>query len=168
MGRDGPGRARHYHAEFFATEHLFEALANTVAFAIIGVAVANVIGFGLALLFRFRAVRVGCAFVRAVHELFWGLIFLQVFGLSTVTGVLAIAIPYSGIVAKVYSEILEEADKTPLKSLPAGTNSISTYLYVRIPDVWAHFKTYSFYRLSAVCARVRSLDLSACRRSGFI
>ncbi len=132
---------------FFATEHLFEALANTVAFAIIGVAVANVIGFGLALLFRFRAVRVGCAFVRAVHELFWGLIFLQVFGLSTVTGVLAIAIPYSGIVAKVYSEILEEADKTPLKSLPAGTNSISTYLYVRIPDVWAHFKTYSLYRL---------------------
>lgn len=87
---------------FFATERLIDALINTVAFAIVGVALANVVGFGLALIFRYRAVRVGCAFVRAVHELFWGLIFLQVFGLSTITGVLAIAIPYSGIIAKVY------------------------------------------------------------------
>ena len=132
---------------FFATERLIDALINTVAFAIVGVALANVVGFGLALIFRYRAVRVGCAFVRAVHELFWGLIFLQVFGLSTITGVLAIAISYSGIIAKVYSEILEEADKTPLKSLPAGTSTISTYLFVRVPDVWAHFKTYSLYRL---------------------
>jgi len=132
---------------FFATESLAKALINTVAFAIVGVALANVIGFGLALIFRYRAVRVGCAFVRAVHELFWGLIFLQVFGLSTITGVLAIAIPYSGIIAKVYSEILEEADKAPLNSLPAGTSTISTYFFVRVPDVWAHFKTYSLYRL---------------------
>ncbi len=133
--------------DFFATERLSQALINTIAFAVVGVALANVLGFGLALIFRFRAVRVGCAFVRAVHELFWALIFLQIFGLTTLTGVLAIAIPYSGIIAKVYSEILDEADKTPLKSLPDGTSSISAFLFIRVPDVWAHFKTYSLYRL---------------------
>ena len=53
---------------FFATESLVQALINTVAFAIIGVALANVIGFGLALIFHYRVVRIGCAFVRAVHE----------------------------------------------------------------------------------------------------
>ena len=52
--------------DFFATERLSQALINTIAFAVVGVALANVLGFGLALIFRFRAVRVGCAFVRAV------------------------------------------------------------------------------------------------------
>ena len=63
----------------------------------------------------------GCAVVRAVHELFWALIFLQLFGLSPLTGLLAIAIPYAGIFAKVYAEILEEADPAPLQAMPDGT-----------------------------------------------
>ncbi|MEQ8195427.1 MAG: hypothetical protein RIB59_13155, partial [Rhodospirillales bacterium] len=133
--------------DFFATERLSRALINTVAFALTGVALANVLGFALAFLFRYRAVRVGCAFVRAVHELFWALIFLQVFGLGTVTGVLAIAIPYAGIIAKVYAEIIEEADTSPLKVIPAGTGWASAKLFALIPEVWAHFKSYSLYRL---------------------
>ncbi len=94
--------------DFFQTEGLVRAVVNTVAFAVLGVALGNFWGFLLALVFHFRLVRVGCAFIRSVHELFWALIFLQVFGLSALTGVLALAIPYAGIFAKVYSEILEE------------------------------------------------------------
>ena len=133
--------------DFFATDSTFYALLITVCFALVGVAVGNVFGFGLALVFHLRIVQVGCAFVRAIHELFWALIFLQIFGLSPLTGVLAIAIPYSGIIAKVYAEILEEADTTPLKSVPTGTGRASVFLFVRLPDVWSHFKTYSMYRL---------------------
>jgi phosphonate transport system permease protein len=133
--------------DFFATDRLFEVILHTVAFAIVGVALANVVGFLLALAFHYRIVRVGCALARAVHELFWALIFLQVFGLSALTGVLAIAIPYSGIIAKVYSEILEESDPSPLQAVPAGSNSICVFLFVRLPDAWAHFRTYSLYRV---------------------
>ena len=133
--------------DFYSTENIWLALAYTLAFALLGVAVANVVGFFLALVFHWRIVRVGCAVVRAVHELFWALIFLQMFGLSPVTGVLAIAIPYSGIIAKVYAEILEEADRRPLQAVPAGTGTASAFLFVRLPDVWAHFRTYSMYRL---------------------
>jgi phosphonate transport system permease protein len=132
---------------FFATENLGMALLFTVAFAILGVAIGNFLGFLLALVFHSRAVRVGCAFVRAVHELFWALIFLQIFGLSPLTGILAIAIPYAGIIAKVYAEILEEANKRPLQAVPAGSSRASVFLFVRLPDVWAHFKNYSMYRL---------------------
>ena len=82
------------------------AIAYTLAFALLGVAFANVM-VGLALIFHYRIVRVGCAFIRAIHELFWALIFLQMFGLSPLTGVLAITIPYAGIIAKV-AEILEK------------------------------------------------------------
>lgn len=133
--------------DFLATENLLSALGYTLAFAVLGVAVGNVFGFFLSLLFFSRVVRVGCAFVRSIHELFWALIFLQVFGLSPLTGVLAIGIPYAGIIAKVYAEILEEADPAPLRSVPAGSGRVSVFLFVRLPDAWAHFKTYSMYRL---------------------
>ena len=133
--------------DFFSTDSLALSLGYTLAFALLGVALSNIIGFGLALLFFSRTVRVFCAVIRSVHELFWALIFLQLFGLSPVTGILAITIPYAGIIAKVYAEILEEADPTPLKALPAGTARISAFVFVRLPDAFAHFRSYSMYRL---------------------
>tara|TARA_Y100001970_G_scaffold293243_1_gene438740 strand:+ start:1457 stop:2944 length:1488 start_codon:yes stop_codon:yes gene_type:complete len=133
--------------DFYQADSLFLAVAYTMAFAFLGVAIGNVTGFGLALVFHYRLVRVGCAFIRAIHELFWALIFLQMFGLSPLTGILAIAIPYAGIIAKVYAEILEEADQRPLSAVPVGTGKASTFMFVRLPDSWAHFRTYSMYRL---------------------
>ncbi|MDA0664413.1 MAG: ABC transporter permease, partial [Proteobacteria bacterium] len=64
--------------DFTATEQLFEAILMTIAFALLGVAVANVFGFLLSLVFHYRLVRTGCAFIRAIHELFWAMIFLQI------------------------------------------------------------------------------------------
>jgi phosphonate transport system permease protein len=133
--------------DFAATGNLATALAYTLAFALLGVAAGACAGFGLALVFHRRAVRAGCAVIRAVHELFWALMFLQMFGLSPLTGLLAIAIPYAGIFAKVYSEILEEADRSPLQALPAGTGHVSAFLFVRLPDVWHQIATYTLYRL---------------------
>jgi phosphonate transport system permease protein len=133
--------------DFFATDGFGIALVYTLAFAVLGVAFGNIIGFGLALVFFSRTVRIGCAFIRAIHELFWALLFLQIFGLSPLTGILAIGIPYAGIIAKVYAEILEEGDQAPLRSLPAGVSRASAFIFVQLPGAWAHFKTYSMYRL---------------------
>ena len=123
------------------------ALLRTVAFAFTGVALGSITGFFLALVFHVRLVRTGCAFVRAIHELFWALIFLQFFGLHPLTGVLAISIPYAGIFAKVYADILEETDATPARVLPAGSGLFSVFVFARIPDAWAHLVTYTSYRL---------------------
>ncbi len=123
------------------------ALVRTVAFAFVGVALGAAGGFVLALGFRHWPVRTGCAFVRAIHELFWALIFLQCFGLHPLTGVLAIAIPYAGVFAKVYSEILDEADPQPERTLPAGTGVLARFLFARVPDAWPHIASYTAYRL---------------------
>ncbi|MBK20069.1 MAG: ABC transporter permease [Rhodospirillaceae bacterium] len=133
--------------DFYATDSVAQSIGYTLAFAFLGVALSNVLGLVLALLFFSRIVRTFCAVIRAVHELFWALIFLQLFGLSPLTGVLAIAIPYAGIIAKVYAEILEEADPAPLKTVPGGTSLLSTFIFVRLPDAWSHFRSYSMYRL---------------------
>tara|TARA_R110001606_G_scaffold83958_3_gene191281 strand:+ start:29961 stop:31457 length:1497 start_codon:yes stop_codon:yes gene_type:complete len=133
--------------DFFHTDGLWQALANTLAFAFQGVALGAVAGFLLAMLWRHRTVRAGAAAVRAIHELFWGLLLLQLNGLSTLTGVLAIAIPYAGIFAKVFGEFLEEADPAPERSLPAAAGATSRFFYARLPLIWHGCKTYTAYRL---------------------
>lgn len=133
--------------DFFSTQGLATALLRTVAFAFVGVALGSMCGFLLSLVYRFYPVRIFCAFIRAIHELFWALIFLQFFGFHPLTGVLAIAIPYSGIFAKVYSEIFEEADPVPGRLLPPRTGTVSAFLYTRIPDCWEQLRTYTSYRL---------------------
>ena len=132
--------------DFLAVSNIGTAILQTVAFALVGVALAAVTGFVLAQFFHLRLVRLLCAVARAIHELFWALIFLQMFGLSPLTGVLAIAIPYAGICAKVYAETLEEAPPAALKVLPAGVSTVSTFFYVRLPDAWVHIRNYTLYR----------------------
>jgi len=123
------------------------AFLQTLAFAILGVAAGSFFGFLLALIFHWRWVQVVCAFIRAIHELFWALIFLQIFGLHPLTGLLAIGLPYAATFAKIYSEILEEGDRSALQAVDRNASFISSFFYARLPDLWAHFKTYTLYRL---------------------
>lgn len=132
--------------DFFQTTHLLSGVLYTVVFGILGTVVGAMVGFLLALVFRFRFVRTGAAFIRAIHELFWALIFLQVFGLTPLTGMLAIAVPYAGIFAKVYSEILEESDDAPVRALGLDAKPLSVFLFARLPDAWASMKSYTYYR----------------------
>src|SRR5712691_2156692 len=120
----------------------------TVAFAVLGVSLGASAGFLFALVFaRLRAVRLLCAFLRSVHELFWALLLIQIAGLSATTGILAVAIPYSGIFAKVFAEMIEEADLSAERVLPAGTSTIARFAYARIPELAPQFWTYTLYRL---------------------
>ena len=120
----------------------------TVAFAVLGVGLGAFGGFLLSIVYsRSRLVRLSCAFARSVHELFWALILIQVAGLSALTGILAIAIPYTGIIAKVFAEIVEEAQLPAERVLPAGTSLISRFAYVRVPELAARFQSYTLYRL---------------------
>ena len=134
------------------------SVVYTIAFAILGVTLGAGAGFILAIPFaRFRSVRLLCAGLRSVHELFWALLLMQVFGLSATTGILAIALPYAGICAKVYSEIIEEADLAAVRVLPEGTGAISAFAYGRLPDVATAFRHYTLYRFE--CAMRSTLVL---------
>ncbi|MBI4275768.1 MAG: ABC transporter permease [Rhizobiales bacterium] len=132
--------------DFFSIEVM--SVVWTVAFAVLGVALGATAGFLMALVFaRLRAIRVLAAFLRSVHELFWALLLIQIAGISSTTGILAVAIPYSGIFAKVFSEIIEEADLSAERVLPAGTSLLARFAFVRIPELAPQFWTYTLYRL---------------------
>ena len=120
----------------------------TVAFAVTGVAFGATVGLVLSLFFaRSRAVRLFAAALRSIHELFWALLLLQITGISPWTGVLAVGLPYAGIFAKVFSEMMEEADFSAERALPEATSLVSRFAFTRAPILLASFRTYTLYRL---------------------
>ena len=125
---------------------LADSLMITVAFALVAVSGAACLGLLLALVFHFRIVRILSASIRAVHELFWGLIFMQVYGLSATTGVLAILIPFTGIFAKMFAEIIEQQSAVPQSTLSTKANRISQYSYTLLPQAWPQIVSYTRYR----------------------
>ncbi len=87
------------------------------------------------------------AFPRAIHELIWGLLLLQVLGLNPMVGVLAIAIPFGAIVAKVFSEILDETPQEALQALlHAGAPPLIALIYGLLPQALPNLLSYTFYR----------------------
>ncbi len=134
------------HPDFGAIE--IWSVIWTVAFAVLGVGLGAILGLLLALVYpHSRGIRALAVSLRSIHELFWALLLLQVFGLGPVTGVLAVGLPYAGYFAKVYSEIIEEADLSAVRVLPPGTSVVSAFFFARLPELAQAFKTYTLYRL---------------------
>ncbi|WP_261395888.1 PhnE/PtxC family ABC transporter permease [Halomonas sp. DP8Y7-1] len=130
-----------------AIETPLQAIGLTVAVAFWGTLSGVVLGLPLALVYsRSRWVRAASAGVRAVHELFWALLFLQVFGLSALTALAALAIPYAGIFAKVYAEILEQTPRAAQEALPEGTSRLARLAYTELPLAFAQLAAYTRYR----------------------
>lgn len=123
-----------------------DALLNTLTFAFCGLALGVGLGSVLAFFFHLAPIRLWCAFVRSIHEIFWAFLFLPIVGLNPICGVLAIAIPYAGVFAKVYAEILQEADQGPQRGLPPQTHALVRICYGVLPVVYAAVKNYTSYR----------------------
>lgn len=135
------------HPDFGAVEQIARATALTLAFAIAGVALGGLMGLVMAPFYRLRAVRWTCIALRSVHELFWALMLMQVLGMGVATGVLAIALPYAGIFAKVLSEILDEADPRPSDWLGPRVDALTRFLWARMPLAGPEMTSYALYRL---------------------
>ncbi|MBV1883090.1 MAG: hypothetical protein KUG82_15740 [Pseudomonadales bacterium] len=131
---------------YTAFDPLINALLTTISFALQGVTLGAVLGAGLSLVFQHRIVRLFCAVIRAIHELFWALLFIQIFGLTPLTGVLAIAIPYAGTFARVYYELVDETDPTPVQSVSPKHITLSLWVYGRLMQAWPQIMQYNRYR----------------------
>ncbi|WP_108946790.1 PhnE/PtxC family ABC transporter permease [Shewanella halifaxensis] len=132
--------------DFFATEYLINALWQTVGFALLGVSLALCIGAPLSLIYHKPFIACICAFTRSIHELFWALLFLQIFGLSPLTGILAIGLPYGATFARVFSDILQQAPMTTSQTFAGNTDRISRYVYGRLAHVLVPISAYIRYR----------------------
>ena len=48
--------------------------------------------------------------IRSIHEVVWGLLLMQIFGINFSVGIIAICIPYIAVNSKVFAEQLETID----------------------------------------------------------
>jgi phosphonate transport system permease protein len=84
---------------------------------------------------------------RSLHEVIWGLLLINWIGLDPVVGILAIAIPYGAIVAKIFAEILDDTPRDALDSLlNSGSKPLSAIAFGLLPRAQLSLLSYSFYR----------------------
>lgn len=102
----------------------------------------------------FVALRAVIAVMRSIHELLWAILFLAALGLNSFSAVCAIAIPYGGTLAKVFSEMLDETPRDTADVLRgSGASKLQVFLFGLLPRALPDMAAYTFYRLE--CA-VRS------------
>lgn len=133
--------------DFSAVENIGRAVWLTLAIAFSGVALGALGGLAMALAWSWRGVRILSLCLRGVHELIWALFISTVTGMVPLAAVIALALAYSGMFAKVFGEILEEADPTPVDSLPDKGRSLSALVYGRLISSLPAFWTYLCYRV---------------------
>jgi phosphonate transport system permease protein len=111
---------------------LLDSLAETVAMAFLGTLLAALIALPLCFFgagnviantlvrFSFRRSYDG---LRGIDSLVWALIFVSAVGMGPFAGILALAVPDIGLLAKVFSEALESADRRQVEGVRASGGS---------------------------------------------
>jgi len=85
--------------------------------------------------------------LRSIPELVWALVFVRVVGLGATAGVLAIALTYSGMLGKVYCEILESGETQATSALLRnGASRLQAFFYGLLPTNAAELTSYTVYR----------------------
>lgn len=92
-------------------------------------------------------VRLLITLMRSIHELIWAIFFLAAIGDEPITACVAIALPFAGTLAKVFSEITDELPRQAQdQAIASGTSSIQAYLTTLIPQSAPDMATYTLYR----------------------
>lgn len=96
-------------------------------------------------------------FMRAIHELVWAWLFVTAAGLSPLAAIFALAIPYGGILGRIFAEMLTDVPKEPIQALKAsGAGKLQLLFYGYLPIALADMVSYTMYRFE--CA-IRSATI---------
>ncbi len=86
--------------------------------------------------------------IRSIHELVWCLILMQLFGINTSVGILAICLPFMAINAKVISEQLELVSADLIESVTTlNGNNFSSLITLIWSPIIKTIQNFGFYRL---------------------
>jgi phosphonate transport system permease protein len=127
-----------------ALAELLGALAETVAMAFLGTLLAAAVALPLSFLgagnviagtLARLTVRRSYDGLRAVDSLVWALIFVSAVGMGPFAGILALALPDIGVLAKMFSEALESAERRQVEGVrAAGGSRLHAIRYGLLPQ----------------------------------
>lgn len=128
---------------------------ETLAMATIGTLIALIVAFPLGFLGArnttphpvvYHLVRVIFNLSRGTETLVFALIFVAAIGFGPFTGVLAIAFHMMGAIGKMFSEVIEPADKGPMEAVAlTGASKIKVMRYALLPDVAPNLIAVTLY-----------------------
>ncbi|MCU5705799.1 phosphonate ABC transporter, permease protein PhnE [Bacillus wiedmannii] len=131
------------------------AMLDTIRMAIIGTTLGAILAIPLALFaasnvftstFLYGSARLVLNFIRTIPDLLLAAIFVAIFGIGPLPGILALTFFSIGLVAKLLYESMESIDPGPLEAMTAvGANKVQWIVYGVIPQVKAHFVSYVLY-----------------------
>lgn len=114
------------------------------------------------------AARGALSLPRGVHEAVWALFLVRVLGLDPLVGVLAIALPYGAVTAKVYGELLDEAPGRAYAAVrAAGVGRLKALAYTLLPQALPDMVSYAFYRFECSIRAAAILGIVGAGGLGF-
>ena len=92
-------------------------------------------------------VRLTLQISRALPELVWALLFVLWVGPGPTAGILALTVHTVGILGRLYSDVLEEAEPAPLRVIEAsGASRFARYLYGALPQAAGRILAFTLFR----------------------
>ncbi|AFS77098.1 ABC phosphonate transporter permease protein [Gottschalkia acidurici 9a] len=129
-------------------------LAIIIAF-ILGILASGVLSNNRVILYISKGIFRGIlGLMRAIHELVWAWLFVAAIGLTPYAAIFAIAIPYGGILGRIFADILNDVPHEPIEALKSsGASRLQILFYTYLPIAKTDMISYTMYRFE--CA-VRS------------
>jgi len=107
-----------------------------------------------------KFIKYSLAIPRSIHEVVWGLLFIQILGLNIWVAIISIVIPYSALTARVISEQLDSFDIQPLIEIKqTGSNIMSSFITILLPKLIPIVSTYGSYRFECAIRGVTLLGI---------
>ena len=139
----------------------WQGLQVTIAIALTSWAISMLIGIFLGVIssdlfcrsipnlsFIGKFFKYSLAIPRSIHEVVWGMIFMQILGLHIWVAIISIIIPYSALSARVISEQLDSYDIKSLIALKQiGSDSIAAFITILPTKLIPIISNYGSYRL---------------------
>ncbi|MEJ0020483.1 MAG: phosphonate ABC transporter, permease protein PhnE [Acetobacteraceae bacterium] len=138
---------------------ILKSMLETVTMAFLGTLLASVVALPLGFLgarnvipsavFRFFTRRVFDVF-RGLDQLIWALVFVRAMGLGPIAGILAIFVSDTGVLAKLYSEAIENAERGQVDGVRStGAGWLMTLRLGVLPQVLPVMLSQALYQLES-------------------
>ncbi|WP_379971192.1 phosphonate ABC transporter, permease protein PhnE [Ectobacillus sp. sgz5001026] len=131
------------------------AMLDTLRMAILGTTFGAILAVPLSLLaannivsspILYGSARFLLNLIRTVPDILLAAIFVAIFGIGSLPGILALTAFSVGLIAKLLYEAIEAIDKGPLEAMTAvGANKIQWIFYAIIPQITAQFISFVLY-----------------------
>jgi phosphonate transport system permease protein len=138
---------------------ILNGLGETLAMAFLGTVLGAFVAFPLAFvgaktINRMNWLRLGFRrgfdVIRSFETLILALIFIRAFGLGPLPGVLAIAVAEVGVLAKLYSEAIENASNKPVEGVVAsGGSGVQAIRFAVLPQVLPVLLSITLYNFES-------------------